>query len=52
MDPITIKTIVEARRARRRRIAEFQSFCTGAALVFAGLLTASIYLLLTHQIPA
>jgi hypothetical protein len=49
MDPI--KTIVEARRARRRRIAEFQTFCNGAVLVFAGLLLASIYLLLTHQFP-
>ena len=52
MDPITIKAIVEARRARRRRIAEFQTFCTGAALVFSGLLLASLYLLLTHQVPA
>jgi hypothetical protein len=52
MDPITIKSIVEARRVRRRRIAEFQTFCTGAALVFSGLLLASLYLLLTHQVPA
>ena len=52
MDAITINTIVEARRARRRRIAEFQSLCSGAALVFTGLLLASIYLLMTHQFPA
>jgi len=40
----------EAARRRRARLAEFEAFCSGGALVFAGLLLAAAYCLLTHQI--
>lgn len=47
-----LRTFVVEARIRRRRLKEFQSFCSGAAIVFTGLLLASLYLLLTHQFPA
>jgi len=39
----------EAKR-RRARMAEFKRFCSGGTLVFTGLLLATLYGLLTHQI--
>ena len=41
----------EAARLRHARLVEFKKFCSGATIVFTGLLLAAIYSLLTHQIP-
>jgi hypothetical protein len=41
----------EAAKRRRLRNAELREFLTGGSLVFAGLLLATIYELLAHQIP-
>jgi len=41
----------EASKRRRSREAEFRAFCSGGTMVFTGLLLATLYGLLTHQIP-
>jgi len=41
----------EAAKRRRLRNAELWEFLTGGSLVFSGLLLATIYELLAHQIP-
>lgn len=48
-----LKSLQEAREAnKRRRVrqAEMKAFCSGGMIVFAGLLLATVYGLLTHQI--
>jgi hypothetical protein len=42
---------VEAAQRRRSRIAEFRALFWAGVIVFAGLLVAALYCLLTHQIP-
>lgn len=45
------QSILETLQRRRRRNTELRSLSSGGAIVFAGLLLAAIYGLLTHQIP-
>ena len=40
---------INRRKARER---EWRAFCSGGTIVFAGLLLAALYGLLTHQIPS
>jgi hypothetical protein len=50
---VALKSVQEAREAaqrRRTRDREFKAFCSGGTMVFAGLLLAAVYALLTHQI--
>ena len=54
MDTVVLnlrRAAVEAAKRRRLRNAELTEFLTGGSLVLAGLLLATIYELLTHQIP-
>jgi hypothetical protein len=41
----------DAAKRRRAQSAEFIRLCSGGTIVFAGLLLATLYGLLTHQIP-
>jgi hypothetical protein len=36
--------------ARNSRYVEFRKFCSGGMMVFTGLMLATVYCLLTHQI--
>jgi hypothetical protein len=40
----------DAAKRRRVQYAEFKEFCSGGTMVFAGLILAALYGLLTHQI--
>jgi hypothetical protein len=37
-------------RCRHARYVEFRKFCSGGMMVFTGLMLATVYCLLTHQI--
>jgi hypothetical protein len=47
----TAHAFVSEHQLRRSRILEFRAFCSGATVVFTGLLMAVLYCLLTHRIP-
>jgi hypothetical protein len=47
----TARAFVAEHQLRRSRIREFRAFCSGATVVFTGLLMAVLYCLLTHRIP-
>jgi hypothetical protein len=46
----TARFVAEHQR-RRSQILEFRAFCSGATVVFTGLLMAALYCLLTNRIP-
>jgi hypothetical protein len=49
--PIAIESFEwDKRLSGRACMVEFRAFCSGAAMVFTGLLMAAIYLLMKHQI--
>jgi hypothetical protein len=47
---VAFRSARDAANRRRIRDREFRAFCSGGTMVFAGLLLAALYAVLTHQI--